>query len=79
MDTKLQRALLLKERRQAMYFSTRNLCRKTIRGMIAEYEKAWRLYEKQRVYEKGIVCSVPVREIGPEQDIIPATDWWKPG
>ena len=62
-----------------MYFSTRNLCRKTIRGMIAEYEKAWRSYEKQRVYEKGIVCSIPVREIGFEQDITQATDWWKPG
>ena len=58
-----------------MYFVAYNTRQMAYQNMVVH----WRSYERQCAYEKGIVCSVPVREIRPEQNIIPTTDRWKPG
>jgi len=51
----------------------------TIESERMNYAKHIRECEKQWMYEKSIVCSVPVQEIGSEQDCILTTNRWEPG
>ena len=60
-----------------MFYSTTRY--QSIAESAAEYAKRIREWERQRKYERSIVCSVPVSSIEPVSFDEPTTDRWKPG